>query len=182
MGAAYVSGSGTNTFTYRYTVGYNNYDADGVAFVSPLNRGTSTLTATNGGANANLTFTPPSAATIKIDGRVPTIQSNTSPANGTYTSGQNLDFSITYNRNVTVTGNPRVRFNSGYVPSEVETYADYLSGSGSATLNFRYTVKSTDDDLDGVFLNVWMEMRQGSIIDDVGNGGRSRPRSTGPHE
>lgn len=167
-GAALIAGSGTSTFTYRYTVAIGDYDTDGPTLVSPLELKGSTIKTAHGSA-PTLTFSPPSLAGMQVDGRVPTIISNTLPSASGYSTGQQLNFALTYNRNVTVTGNPQVRINVGYPPGEVVRYADYVSGSGTNVLNFSYTVQAADDDLDGVFFNQWLNMNGGTIIDDVGN-------------
>jgi hypothetical protein len=58
------------------------------------------------------------------------------PANGTYIVGQTLDFTLTFAAPVTVTGTPvlPITLTSGAVQ------ASYRSGSGTASLVFRYTV------------------------------------------
>jgi hypothetical protein len=45
-----------------------------------------------------LTFTPPNTSGVLVDGVAPTITSVTGPAAGTYIVGQNLDFSVQFER------------------------------------------------------------------------------------
>ena len=71
------------------------------------------------------------------------------PANATYLAGQNLDFTVNFNENITVNttgGTPQLALTVGATTRQ----ATYLSGSGSSALLFRYTVQSGDNDSDGV--------------------------------
>ena len=54
-----------------------------------------------------------------------------------------------FNQTVTVTGAPRLRFS---VTGAGDEYATYVSGSGSDTLLFSYTVLATETDADGIYL------------------------------
>jgi hypothetical protein len=82
------------------------------------------------------------------------------PASGTYTTGQDLDFLVTFSQPVIVTGAPRVAL----VPASGGTlYADYLSGSGTAALVFRFTVRPGDMDLSPLTLAPTIGLDGGSI-------------------
>ncbi|MES2953091.1 MAG: peptidoglycan-binding protein [Patescibacteria group bacterium] len=106
-------------------------------------------TVNDAAANTVSDFTPVSnlAATsqIVIDTTVPTVSSIdiTSPANGAYTIGTQVDVAIGFSENVVVAGTPTLALNSG-------GSANYLSGTGSNSLVFRYTVAAgnTSADLD----------------------------------
>ena len=70
------------------------------------------------------------------------------PVDGTYALGQFLDFPVSFDKTVVVGGVPQL-------PLQIGTNArsaNYHSGSGSATLVFRYTVVANDTDSDGVAL------------------------------
>ncbi len=164
-----ISGSGTSSFVYRLVIPIDSYDPDGPTIQSPLDLNRSVITSVATGAAPSRTFTPPSLADYEIDGRVPTVVANTKPASISYMTGDQLNFLVTYSRAVTVSGNPRIQINVGIPPTEVTKYANYVSGSGTTELLFRYTVQSGDSDLDGVFFNPWLELSQGSIVDAVGN-------------
>ena len=56
---------------------------------------------------------------------------------------------MVFNQTVTVTGAPRLRFS---ITGPGDEYAAYVSGSGSDTLVFSYTVLATDTDADGIYL------------------------------
>ena len=61
-----------------------------------------------------------------------------------------ITFEVVFNQALTVSGSPRLRFNirSG----TGDEYATYVSGSGTFTLVFSYTVLGTDMDSDGIYL------------------------------
>ena len=61
-----------------------------------------------------------------------------------------ITFEVVFNQPVTVNGTPRLRFSiSGGTGDE---YATYVSGSGTNTLVFSYTVLATEMDADGIYL------------------------------
>jgi hypothetical protein len=96
-----------------------------------------------------LTFTPPDTSSVLVDGVAPTITSVTGPAAGTYIVGQHLDFTVVFSEAVVVDtagGTPRLQLTIG----STTRYATYLSGTGTSTLTFRYTVQSGDLDSDGI--------------------------------
>lgn len=62
------------------------------------------------------------------------------PPSGTYTTGQTLTFTVTYNMAVTVTGTPQLVLTMG----SNTRYANYASGSGTTTLTFTYTIQASD--------------------------------------
>ena len=73
------------------------------------------------------------------------------PADGTYRAGaaapfQELVFTLTFSQTVAVTGTPQL----GLVVGTTLRQADYLSGSGTAALVFRYLPQVTDLDTDGI--------------------------------
>lgn len=64
-------------------------------------------------------------------------------------SGINLDIIVTFNQNVDVSGTPRILLNT--TPAR---YANYLSGTGSKILTFRYTVQAGDSAADFDYVDV----------------------------
>lgn len=83
------------------------------------------------------------------------------PANGDYNTAANLDFTATFSEAVNVTGTPRIAITltSGTV------YANYLSGSGTNAIVFRYTVAGPDADADGITLISPVQLNGGTIKD-----------------
>ena len=70
------------------------------------------------------------------------------PVDGTYALGQFLDFPVSFDKTTEVVGVPQLPLQIGANTRS----ANYHSGSGSATLVFRYKVVSDDSDSDGVAL------------------------------
>lgn len=170
--ANYLSGSGTDTLTFRYTIaaGDNTSDLDYFATTSlTLNGGT--INATSGGASATLTLASPGAAgslganrAIVIETTAPTVTNVTSAhANGSFKAAEVIDITIDFTEAVTVTGTPQLALNSGAT-------VNYFSGSGSSTLTFRYTVAGgqTSADLDYNATSS-LTLNGGTIKDAAGN-------------
>ena len=68
----------------------------------------------------------------------------------TYGAGDMITFRVVFNQAVTVNGTPRLRFSiTGGTGDE---YATYVSGNGTNTLVFSYTVLATEMDSDGIYL------------------------------
>lgn len=175
--ASYVSGSGTNLLSFRYTVQAGDVSAD-------LDVVSSTALELNGatirdaaGNNANLTLAAPGAygslganAALVIDARAPQVSSLTSStANGTYSVGSAITIQVRFSEPVTLNtsgGSPTLLMETG----STDRQATYISGSGSNTLSFRYTVQSGDrsDDLDVQSANA-LQLNGATLRDAVGN-------------
>jgi hypothetical protein len=162
--ATYVSGSGSASLLFRYTVQAGDLDSDGIAVASPIDLNGGTIKDVPGN-DAVLTFTPPDTSSVLVDGVAPTITSVTGPAAGTYIVGQNLDFTVQFSDTVAVTGTPRLVLTIG----STTRYATYLSGTGTSTLTFRYTVQSGDLDSDGIAVASPIDLNGGTITDVPGN-------------
>lgn len=92
----------------------------------------------------------------------PAISSVTAPADGSYRTGQHLDFTVTFDAAVSVdstSGTPRIPLTIG----STSTYAQYHSGTGTSSLVFRYTVQGGDNDADGVAITSPVETNGGTI-------------------
>src|SRR5438876_898525 len=151
----------------RYTVQAGDNDGDGIASASPvvLNGGTIKDIAGN---DAIVTFTPPDTTLVLVDTTAPTITSVAGPANGSYRAGQNLDFTANFSESVTVNtggGTPTI----GLTVGATARNAAYVSGSGSSSLLFRYTVQAGDNDSDGIASASPMVLNGGTIKDIAGN-------------
>ncbi len=163
--ATYLSGTSTNTLIFRYTVLTNHVDTDGITLHSPMNLRSGTIKNLAATQNAALIYTVPATPTVLVDASTgPFVITAFKPSNGTYLESVNLDFTLNFNATVNVTGAPRVPI----VVGTSTVYADYLSGSGSSSLVFRYTTTTSDSDLDGIFLSSPIDLNTGTIK-DVGN-------------
>lgn len=162
----------THTYTLVSGVGDTN---NGLFNIS----GTS-LRATNAGSMAPGTYTVrvqttdaasatyAEAMTITVvDDVTPTVASVSVPANAWYVAGQNLDFTVNFSESVTVAttgGTPRIALTVG----TTTVYADYVSGSGTTALVFRYTVQTNDLDTNGIAVGT-LALNGGSLADASGN-------------
>ena len=89
-----------------------------------------------------------------------------SPASGdTYRADETITVSLTFSEAVTVTKKPRLRLKIG----DNKRWAKYASADG-ATLSFAYTVKSDDQDADGIAVGKnQLKLNKGTIQDADGN-------------
>jgi hypothetical protein len=107
------------------------------------------------------------ALSITIDTVAPAATSVAVPASGTYYTGQPLDFTVNFDEAVTVDtgdGTPRIAL----VVGATTHYADYVSGSGSGALVFRYVVVNGDADSNGITVGA-LSLNGGSLKDTAGN-------------
>ncbi len=125
--ASYVSGSGTSTLVFSYTVaaGQNSSALE----VTGVNRRRSRTLAGNALSTANL---PETFSGVAIDTTAPTVSSVTATA-GDYDAGKALTLTLNMSGAVNVTGTPTLTLSDGGT-------ASYVSGSGTSTLVFSYTV------------------------------------------
>jgi autotransporter-associated beta strand protein/predicted outer membrane repeat protein len=93
----------------------------------------------------------------------PTVTSVSGPAAGLYGIGKPLDFTVHFDKAVTVTGAPRLVLT---LPGFGAQYANYVSGSGTADLVFRYTVTSgIPNNMSGITLAGSIDLNGGGLVD-----------------
>ncbi len=163
--ADYVSGGGTNTLLFRYVVADGHYDTNGPSVSSPIDLSGGTIKNISLSRDALLTFTPPVDSGVLIDGIDPLLSSVTEPGQNIYKVGDALNFTVTYDHPVTVTGAPRFAVNIGTGPVS----AVYFAGSGTPSLTFQYVVASADEDTDGIDWQSPIDLAGGSITDVFGD-------------
>lgn len=166
----YLSGSGTNTLTFRYEV--NPGDA-----ASDLDyTGTSALSFNGGtikdasGADIDFALSPPGAVgslggsgNIVIDTVRPLVASVTSnKANGTYKSGETINIQVSFTDTMYVTGVPHLSLNTA-----ANRQANYNSGSGSGTISFTYVVQPGDSSPDLDYASIGALVLNGGTIRDA---------------
>ncbi len=161
--ATYLSGSGTTSLVFRYTVQAGDADADGIA-VGALSLNGGTVNDGSGNAATLTLNSVGSTAGVLVDAVAPTVASVGVPSSGTYIAGQNLDFTVNWSKGVTVTGAPQLALTIG----SATVYAAYVSGSGTTALVFRYTVAPGDRDADGIAVGS-LGLNGGTIKDSPGN-------------
>ncbi len=163
--ATYLSGTGTNTLIYRYTVLANHVDIDGITLRSPMNLRGGTIKNLAATHNAAMIYTVPLTPTVLVDASTgPFVVTAFKPSNATYLESVNLDFTLNFNGVVNVTGTPRLPLIIG----NTTVYANYHLGGGTSSLIFRYTTTTSDLDLDGISLSGPVDLNSGSIK-DAGN-------------
>ncbi len=111
------------------------------------------------------------------DTTAPVVSSVTVPANDTYLPGNNLDFTVNFDESVivdTTNGLPYIALTIG----STSQHATYVSGSGTSSLTFRYTVQAGDSDSDGVSVGA-LTLNGGIIQDAAGNNANLMLKSVG---
>ncbi len=101
----------------------------------------------------------------------PSITGITPPLNGMYPAGTDLDFTAAFSSEVNVYDNAGAH--KPYIPITLNTggtaRAYYQSGSGTATVIFRYTVEEGQEDNDGITLISPVNLNEGTIKDTEDN-------------
>ncbi|EJM98609.1 Ig-like domain-containing protein [Herbaspirillum sp. YR522] len=103
-----------------------------------------------------------------VDTVAPTVVSVTAPADGTYSLGQNLDFTVHFSEAVLVNTTGTIPAISLTLDTGGTVQATYVSGSGSSDLVFRYTVSNNVQDLTGVSIGAALTGRR-QVTDIAGN-------------
>ena len=101
------------------------------------------------------------------DVTAPTVSNVRAPGfDGVFESGKQIDVAVRFSERVKVTGSPRIQLETG----ATDRWADYVSGSYSDTLVFRYTVQPSDytPSLEYVDTNA-LDPNGGTITDLAGN-------------
>jgi pectate lyase len=101
----------------------------------------------------------------------PAITSATVPADKTYAAGQVMDFTVTYDEAMTVDTSGGTPYIGLTLDTGGTVHAAYLSGSGSSTLTFRYTVATGNLDSDGVAIAAAITLNGGTIKNGASSDG-----------
>lgn len=97
----------------------------------------------------------------------PTVTNVTSLTNdGSYTIGNVISIQITFSAPVAVTGTPQLILETG----TTDRAADYISGSGTNTLTFNYTVQAGDTSADLNYTSTASLLLNGGTINATGDG------------
>jgi hypothetical protein len=161
--ANFVGASG-NVLTFRYKVQAGDYAPNGIYLdpSQPFNPGTYSFTAPSirppgasapsGSRNLHPGFQPPVLAGVYVDTRGPRITDIILPGLRNYVTGEVLEFRFQFDEKVYLRGSssaqPSLRLQIGSAIRQ----AALVAGLGTNTLTFRYTVQSSDQDLDGIRL------------------------------
>lgn len=159
---ATTNGSGT-THTYRHTIVNGDVDSDGVSSTT-AHENSGAFTAIDAGRNPATVSVVRNFLGFNVDAQAPTF-TVTKPVNGTYETGDDLDFVLNYSEVVTVDeagGTPKIRVTIG---SNIRDF-NYISMAGN-NLTFRYTLQADDFDPDGLPTNVNLLTLDGGFIKDL---------------
>jgi uncharacterized repeat protein (TIGR02059 family) len=162
--ATFLSSS-ANSITYTYTVQAGDNDANGIT-VGAITLGATTIRdAAGNNAVLSLTGHLPSTAAVLVDTTAPTVAGNVAvPANATYVAGQQLDFTVTFNENVTVSGNDSTL---GLTVGSTARSAVFLSANGNS-ITYRYAVQAGDLDANGIEVGA-IALGSSTVRDAAGN-------------
>ena len=101
----------------------------------------------------------------------PEIISVTLPGDGSYAAGTNMDFTLQFSEAISVTDNGGA--NQPYITIHLNTggavRAYYVSGTGTDTLVFRYTVTAGNQDKDGITLDSAVSLNDSATIRNSAN-------------
>ena len=166
--AAYLAGSGTDTLTFRYTVQEGDVDADGISVAANALSG-GAISGASGDPVSRIFVGLPAQSGHKVDAARPTVLEvgivSTPARDQTYALGDAIEVAVTFDDVVHVTGDPVLTLSVGGVSRP----AALVSGSGTETLTFRYTIQQGEVDEDGV--SIAANALSGGVIADVnGNG------------
>ena len=165
--ANYVSGNGTKSLIFEYTVQPGDEDSDGIdlSTVVDLNGGTLTFQTLSGTVNSHTTLPSVDTSEVYVDTTAPTITAALPPVDGTYALNDSLQYIVNFSENVKVQGAPTFSINIG---GSLQS-ASFTSGNLTSSLLFQKTVIATDIDADGVEGLTPLELNGGSITDLAGN-------------
>jgi trimeric autotransporter adhesin len=170
--ATYLSGSGTNTLRFEHVVSPGEQDLTGIttASVIDLNGGAIKDAAGNAASGASLNLTgEASTAGVDVDAIAPAVSSVSVPSNGTYSIGQDLDFSVNFTKVVTVNTGGGVPYVEVTLDTGGTVAATYLSGTGTSHLVFQYAIASGKLDTNGIAVGANLILNGGAIQDAIGN-------------
>ena len=176
--AEYHSGTGSASLEFRYTVGAEQ-EAASLDHGSPLSLNAGTIKDVAGNDAvldvSGLTGSDRLAASpsLSVDGKRPAVTGVASPnASNTYGPTSIINIAVTFDEDVTVTGTPRIKLETG----STDKYAVHGAGQTSAarTHSFTYTVASGDESADlDYHTDAVIELSGGATIEDsVGNDAR----------
>jgi hypothetical protein len=166
--ANYVSGSGTASLLFQYTILAGQTDANGISIVAnglEANGGTLSDAAGN---DANLSHSlATDNASYLVDTTAPVVSGvSSTTAAGTYGVGSVISIQVSFSEAVTVSGTPQLTLETGATDRTI----NYVSGSGSNTLTFNYTVQAGDTSADLDYLSAGaLGLNGGTIRDVAGN-------------
>ncbi|WP_339695300.1 Ig-like domain-containing protein, partial [uncultured Roseivirga sp.] len=171
--ATYQPGLSTTTLLrFQYTVQSGDLDpTDGISLGASLDLNTTGTIKDGAGNNLVLTLPiVPSTAAVLVDGVVPTVTNVTSStADGTYKIGDQVNVQVVFSEVIYVNTINQIQLQ--LETGTLDYYIAAVSGSGTNTLNFTYTVQAGTEsaDLDYKATNSLDISLSGTARDAAGN-------------
>ncbi len=166
--ANYASGSGTASLVFQYTILPGQTDANGISIAAGALAANGGTLRDAAGNDVNLSHAlVADNASFLVDTTAPVVNGVSSPtAAGTYGVGSVISIQVSFSEAVTVFGTPQLTLETGTTDRTI----NYVSGSGSNTLTFNYTVQAGDTSADLDYLSsVALGLNGGTIRDAAGN-------------
>ncbi|MNG87301.1 Cadherin domain protein [compost metagenome] len=166
--ANYASGSGTASLVFQYTILPGQTDANGISIAAGALAANGGTLRDAAGNDVNLSHAlVADNASFLVDTTAPVVNGVSSPtAAGTYGVGSVISIQVSFSEAVTVSGTPQLTLETGTTDRTI----NYVSGSGSNTLTFNYTVQAGDTSADLDYLSsVALGLNGGTIRDAAGN-------------
>ena len=170
--ATYVSGTGSASLLFQYTVLANDVDSNGISIAAnALGLSSGSIVDARGNAAILTHNAVTDNSAYKVDTAAPSVSSVAFTSaigaeSNTLGTGDTLDITVTMSEVTTVTGVPQLAL----VVGSGAGAANYLSGSGTSSLVFRYTAVLGDTDTDGIsMLADQLSLNSGTMADAAGN-------------
>lgn len=165
--ALYTGRSGTDSLAFMYIIQAGEKDTDGIKTASTITPGSAALKDESG--NMALTTISNTLATnsLLVEAVLPAVTAVSVETMTIYTTGQQLDLTIQFSKKIWILStstNPVLNIAIG---NKIRS-ANYLQGSGSQLLSFRYSIQSDDRDTDGIKIISLLNYGQ-AIRDSIGN-------------
>lgn len=168
VNAAYASGSGSNLLSFSYTIASGVIDTNGFNSIDAALIMTGATIKDAVANDATVNISPFTAAvitysgTVLVNGDLPHVLNSTFPSDNVYIANDQLNFTLNFDRPVNVTGRPYLAIS--YSPAQTRN-AEYVSGTGTNTLIFRYIVVPGDVAPSGITVSATVQANSGAITD-----------------
>lgn len=145
-----------------YAVTVNGVSGDGTLRLDLNASGTGIADAAGNAVSGGFT----GGGVYTVHHTAPAVTAVSVPANGTYTAGGALNFTVNFSEAVSVTGTPEIALtlDTGGIVN-----AKFVGGSGTNALTFQYTVTAGQNDANGIAVDSAIVLNGGTIKDVSGN-------------
>jgi hypothetical protein len=167
--AAYDAAASTPTsVVFSYTIQPGDTDTNGIAVGKAIVTASGVSVLDFAGNRLLSPIKPPATALVKVDTAAPKVAAVKPPAAKTYLEGQAIDFVVTLNEPVRVSGTPSLPLTVG-TTARIAAFAGFVPGTGERSLLFRNVTRAGDVDGDGITLGSSLELGGATIRDAAGN-------------